>query len=107
ITVHTPLTEATRGLLGRETLARCRPGVRIVNCARGGIVDEAALLEALETGQVGGAALDVYSQEPPPPALERLLRHPNVVATPHIAASTDEAQAKVAVQITEQVIAAL
>ncbi len=107
ITVHTPLNDATRGLLNRETLAACRAGVRIVNCARGGIVDEQALLEALESGHVGGAALDVYSQEPPPPALERLIRHPNVVVTPHIAASTDEAQAKVAVQITEQVISAL
>lgn len=107
ITVHTPLNESTRGLLNRDTLARCKRGVRVVNCARGGIINEQALLEALESGQVGGAALDVYSQEPPPSALERLLRHPNVVATPHIAASTDEAQAKVAVQITEQVISAL
>ncbi len=107
LTFHTPLNEATRGLLGRENFARCKPGVRIVNCARGGIVDEEALLEALESGRCGGAALDVYSQEPPPPYLERLLHHPNVVATPHIAASTEEAQEKVAVQITEQVIMAL
>ncbi len=107
ITVHTPLNDATRGLLGKENLARCKPGVRLVNCARGGILDEAALLEALESGQVGGAALDVYSQEPPPPELEALTRHPNVVATPHIAASTEEAQEKVARQVTEQVIGAL
>ncbi|RMH50402.1 MAG: phosphoglycerate dehydrogenase [Bacteroidetes bacterium] len=107
ITLHTPLNDATRGLLNRETLARCKPGVRIVNCARGGIVDEEALLEALESGHVGGAALDVYSQEPPPEALQRLIQHPKVVATPHIAASTAEAQQKVAVQITEQVILAL
>ena len=107
ITVHTPLNDATRGLLGRDVLARCKPGVRIVNCARGGIVDEAALLEALEQGHVGGAALDVYSQEPPPEAIARLLQHPAVVATPHIAASTAEAQAKVAEQVTEQVIRAL
>lgn len=107
ITVHTPLNDATRGLIGTKTLAACKKGVRIVNCARGGIVDEKALLEALESGQVGGAALDVYSQEPPPEGLEDLLRHPNVVATPHIAASTGEAQEKVAKQVTEQVILAL
>lgn len=107
ITVHTPLNDATRGLLGTETLARCKPGVRVVNCARGGIVDEAALLAALESGHVAGAALDVFSAEPPPPALGALLAHPRVVATPHIAASTDEAQEKVAVQIVEQVVRAL
>ena len=107
ITIHTPLNDATRGLFNRETLAKCKKGVRLVNCARGGIIDEAALLEALESGQVGGAALDVYSKEPPPEALEALLRHPNIVVTPHIAASTEEAQEKVARQITEQVIHAL
>ncbi len=107
VTIHTPLNDATRGLFNRETIARCKPGVRIVNCARGGIVDEEALLEALESGHVGGAALDVYSQEPPPEGLDALIRHPHVVATPHIAASTEEAQTKVAKQITEQVIHAL
>jgi len=107
ITVHTPLNEATRGLLNRDSLARCRRGVRLVNCARGGIIDEADLLEALESGQVAGAALDVYSTEPPPESLAALLAHPRVVATPHIAASTDEAQEKVARQVTEQVILAL
>ena len=107
ITLHTPLNDATRGLLNTDTLARCKKGVRVVNCARGGIVDEADLLEALENGQVGGAALDVYSNEPPPDALSALIGHPNVVATPHIAASTEEAQEKVAIQITEQVIHAL
>ncbi len=107
ITFHTPLNDDTRGLLNRETIARCKKGVRIVNCARGGIVDEEALFEALESGHVGGAALDVYSKEPPPEALARLLAHPNVVATPHIAASTEEAQEKVAKQVTEQVILAL
>ena len=107
ITVHTPLNDATRDLLDSKTLAMCKQGVRIVNCARGGIVDEKALLDALNSGQVGGAALDVYSQEPPPEGLEDLLRHPNVVATPHIAASTGEAQEKVARQVTEQVILAL
>ncbi len=107
ITIHTPLNESTRGLLREETFAQCRRGVRIVNCARGGIVAEDDLLVALESGRVGGAALDVYSQEPPPESLVKLIRHPQVVATPHIAASTEEAQEKVATQITEQVINAL
>ncbi len=107
ITVHTPLNDATRGLLREETLAQCRKGVCIVNCARGGIVEEQDLLAALDSGQVGGVALDVYSAEPPPAELRALLRHPKVIATPHIAASTEEAQEKVAVQITEQVIRAL
>ena len=107
ITVHTPLNDATRGLLRKETFAQCRPGVCIVNCARGGIVEEQDLLAALDSGQVGGVALDVYSAEPPPAELHALLRHPKVIATPHIAASTEEAQEKVAVQITEQVIRAL
>jgi D-3-phosphoglycerate dehydrogenase / 2-oxoglutarate reductase len=107
ITVHTPLNDATRGLLNADTLSRCRKGVGIINCARGGIVDEADLLGALESGHVGGAALDVYSKEPAPESLNALIRHPRVVATPHIAASTGEAQEKVARQVTEQVIHAL
>jgi len=107
LTFHTPLNDATRGLLSRDTLAQCRDGVMVVNAARGGIVDEAALLEGLESGKVGGAALDVFSEEPPPAALRSLLAHPRVVATPHIAASTDEAQEKVAIQVTEDVLRAL
>ncbi|HYE95347.1 MAG TPA: phosphoglycerate dehydrogenase [Rubricoccaceae bacterium] len=107
ITFHSPLNDATRGLLNADTLARCKDGVRVVNCARGGIVDEADLLDALQSGKVAGAALDVFSSEPPGDALAPLLRHPNVVVTPHIAASTDEAQEKVAVQITEEVVRAL
>ena len=107
ITVHTPLIPATQGLLNDETLGKCKKGVGIINCARGGIVDEAALLRALNSGQVGGAALDVYSSEPPEKSLLPLIQHKNVLATPHIAASTDEAQEKVAVQVTEQVINAL
>ncbi len=105
ITIHTPLNRETRGLLNDETLSRCKRGVRIVNCARGGIVDEAALLRALETGQVAGAALDVFAVEPP--ANNPLLAHEHVVATPHLGASTDEAQEKVAVQIAHQVVDAL
>lgn len=107
ITTHTPLNDATRGMLNKETLKQCKPGVRLVNCARGGIIDEADLLDALEAGHVAGAALDVYSQEPPGAALAALLSHPRVVTTPHIAASTEEAQEKVARQVTEQVINAL
>lgn len=107
ITIHAPLNDETRGMIGQDELGQCKPGVRIVNCARGGIVDEKALLEALGSERVAGAALDVYSQEPPPAELTQLIQHPNVVATPHIAASTDAAQAKVARQITEQVINAL
>jgi len=107
ITVHTPLNDATRDLLNRESLGRCRPGVRIVNCARGGIANEQALLEALDSGQVAGAALDVFTQEPPGPELQALISHANVVVTPHIAASTDEAQEKVATQVVEGVIDAL
>jgi len=105
ITVHTPLTPDTRGLLGDATLSQCKKGVRIINCARGGIVDEAALLRALESGRVGGAALDVFEKEPP--AGNPLLRHPKVIATPHLGASTEEAQEKVAVQIAHQLADAL
>jgi D-3-phosphoglycerate dehydrogenase len=105
ITVHTPLSDETRGLLNRESLARCKRGVRIINCARGGIVDEAALLEALESGHVEGAALDVFEVEPP--ADSPLVRHERVVVTPHLAASTGEAQEKVALQIARQVADAL
>ncbi len=107
VTVHTPMSDSTRGLLNKDTLARCRDGVYIVNCARGGIVDERDLLEALESGKVAGAAVDVYSSEPPPEGLSDLIAHPKVVSTPHIAASTGEAQEKVAVQVTEQVVKAL
>ena len=107
ITFHTPLNDATRGILNKTSLSQCKPGVRIVNCARGGIVNESDLLDALNDGQVAGAALDVYSSEPPEPHLAELIGHPSVVSTPHIAASTEEAQEKVAVQVTEQVINAL
>ncbi|MEM6336037.1 MAG: phosphoglycerate dehydrogenase, partial [Bacteroidota bacterium] len=107
LTFHTPLNTHTKGLLNATTLEGCKDGVRVVNCARGGIVDEADLLAALEAGKVAGAALDVYSSEPPPPELTALLAHPRVLATPHIAASTEEAQEKVAQQVTEQLINAL
>jgi D-3-phosphoglycerate dehydrogenase len=101
ITVHTPLSAETRGLLNDEILAACKRGVRLINCARGGIIDEQALLRALESGQVGGAALDVFEVEPP--AGNPLLAHERVIATPHLGASTEEAQEKVAIQIAHQI----
>jgi D-3-phosphoglycerate dehydrogenase / 2-oxoglutarate reductase len=100
ISLHTPLTESTRNIIDRESLARMKDGVRIVNCARGGLVDEAALREALDSGKVAGAGVDVFSDEP---ARENVLfGQPNLVATPHLGASTAEAQVKVAVQVAEQ-----
>ncbi len=105
ITVHTPLTETTRGLLNDSTLARCKKGVRVINCARGGIINEGALLRALESGRVGGAALDVFEVEPPRGS--PLLNHPRVIATPHLGASTEEAQEKVALLIARQMADAL
>lgn len=102
ISVHVPKTKETTGLLGVETLGRCKPGVLIINAARGGIVDEAALLAALERGHVGGAALDVFDIEPPT-ADNPLVRHPRVICTPHLGASTEQAQLNVAIQVAEQV----
>lgn len=102
ITVHTPLTPETCNILNDETLAKCKAGVRVINCARGGIIDEQALLRALESGHVAGAALDVYTSEPPKEHLNALLRHPRVVCTPHLGASTDEAQVNVARDIARQ-----
>ncbi len=100
ITLHTPLTDATRNILSREALAACKRGVRIVNCARGGLVDEAALAEALGTGQVSGAALDVFETEPA--TASPLFQLENVVCTPHLGAATSEAQENVALQVAEQ-----
>jgi len=100
ITFHTPLTEATRGLLNAERLAQCKKGVRIINCARGGLIDETALAEAIDAGHVAGAALDVFETEP---ATENVLfGKDNVICTPHLGASTSEAQENVAVQVAEQ-----
>ena len=100
ITLHTPLTDQTRNILSRENLAKTKKGVRIVNCARGGLIDEAALKEGLESGHIAGAALDVFAAEP---AREHpLFGTPNFVATPHLGASTTEAQVNVALQVAEQ-----
>ena len=103
ISVHAPLNAHTRGLLNRDRLAQCKPGVRIVHAARGGIVVEADLLAALESGHVAAAGLDVFEEEPTA-ADNPLVRHPAVVATPHLGASTVEAQVRVAVQIAEQIV---
>ncbi|HEU5348379.1 MAG TPA: hydroxyacid dehydrogenase, partial [Ktedonobacterales bacterium] len=94
VTIHTALTGGTRGLISTAELAQMKPTARIINCARGGIVDEEALLAALESGALAGAALDVYSKEPPGdnPTIRALIEHPHVVATPHLGASTEEAQ---------------
>ena len=100
ITLHVPLTDATRNLLSRERLEQTRPGVRIVNCARGGLVDEEALADLLRSGHVAGAALDVYAVEP---AVQNVLFGlPNVICTPHLGAATREAQENVALQVAEQ-----
>ncbi len=106
LTLHTPLAQETQALIGKDELAAMNPGALLVNCARGGLVDEEALLAALENGRIGGAALDVFAQEPPPPGYP-LLAHPRVVATPHLGASTIEAQRSIAVDIADQVLAAL
>ena len=102
ITVHVPRTKETTGLLGREAFAKAKPGVLVINAARGGIVDEDALLEALDEGRVGGAALDVFIEEPPP-AEHPLLVHDKVICTPHLGASTEQAQRNVSVAVAEQV----
>jgi len=101
ITIHTPLTPETKGLLNMDSLKITKPGVLIINCARGGIVDEAALKHYLQNGHIAGAALDVYESEPPQD--EELLQLENVLATPHIAASTREAQLNVAIIVSEEV----
>ncbi len=100
ITLHTPLTDQTRNILSAENIAKCKSGVRIINCARGGLIDEVALKAALDSGHVAGAALDVFVTEP---AKESpLFGTPNFISTPHLGASTDEAQVNVAIQVAEQ-----
>ena len=100
ITLHTPLTAQTRGILSREAIALTRPGVRIINCARGGLVDEAALKDSLDSGHVAGAALDVFESEPA--TTSPLFGTPGFISTPHLGASTNEAQVNVAIQVAEQ-----
>jgi D-3-phosphoglycerate dehydrogenase len=102
VTLHVPLAAATRGLLGAERLARMKPGALLINVARGGIVDEAALAEALASGRLGGAAIDVFEHEPV--RYSPLLSAPNTVLTPHLGASTIEAQAKASLEVVEGVL---
>ncbi len=99
ITLHVPLTAETKGLFGAATFAKMKKGACLINCARGGIVDEDAVIEALKSGQLGGAALDVFAKEPPDPS--PLFAEENLIAVPHLGASTKEAQEKVAVEMAE------
>lgn len=103
ITVHVPKTKETSGMIGAEQIALMKPGVRLINVARGGIYQEAAVLEGLNAGTIGGAAFDVWESEPTP-ADNPLALHPRTVATPHLGASTEEAQVGVAVDIAEQIV---
>ena len=105
VTVHLPKNAETLGLIGKDLLAKAKPGLRIINTARGGIVDEEALAEAIRSGQVQGAGLDVFAKEPTTES--PLFELPSVVVAPHLGASTAEAQDKAGVTIAEQVILAL
>jgi D-3-phosphoglycerate dehydrogenase len=105
VSLHLPLTDETRSMVNVQAFGQMKLGVRIVSVARGGILDESALLNALESGQVAGAALDVFASEPP--GASELVRHPNVIATPHIGAQTAEAQSRAAEDIANEVLAAL
>ena len=105
ISLHLPLNPETRGMITGQTLSQMKRGVRLICAARGGIIDETALLGALESGQVAGAALDVFAKEPP--GIAALVSHPNVIATPHIGAQTAEAQSRAAEDIAHEVLAAL
>ena len=105
ISLHVPLSPETRGLINGQTLGLMKRGVRLICTARGGVIDETALLGALESGQVAGAALDVFAKEPP--GLSALVAHPHVITTPHISAQTAEAQARAALDVATEILAAL
>lgn len=105
LSIHIPLTDATHGLLNAQAFQEMKPGIRIICTARGGLIEEDALLTALNSGKVAGAALDVFAKEPP--GLTSLIEHPNVVCTPHVGAQTAEAQARAAADIAAEVLAAL
>ena len=105
ISLHIPLNPETRRLIDGQALGQMKPGVRLICTARGGVIDETALLGALESGQVAGAALDGYAQEPP--GMSALVSHPNVIATPHIAGQTRESQERAGIDIATEVLKAL
>jgi D-3-phosphoglycerate dehydrogenase len=105
LSIHLPLDETTTGMIGKEELTRLKRGAFLIHTARGGIVDEQALLHALQSEHLAGAALDVFSREPP--ELESLLKNPHVVLTPHIGAQTREAQRRTSIDIATEVLAAL
>lgn len=109
LSVHAPLIASTKGMIGAEELAQMQRGARVLNVARGGIIDESALLEALESGHIAGAAIDVWTSEPPvaDSSAAKLIAHPNVVGTPHLGASTAEAQTMVAQDVCQQVLSIL
>ena len=103
ITVHTPLSDETRNIVGVDAFSKMKTGVRVINCARGGLIDESALLDALNSGTVAGAAIDVF--DPEPPAMDHaLIKHPNVLVTPHLGASTEEAQISVSIEAARLLI---
>jgi D-3-phosphoglycerate dehydrogenase len=105
ITVHVPLTDTTKHMINAQTIAKMKDNVRIISAARGGVIDENALLQALESGKVASAALDVFEKEPPLDS--PLVKHPKLIATPHIGGETKEAQRRAAVDIANEVLAAL
>ncbi|PZQ47062.1 MAG: phosphoglycerate dehydrogenase [Micavibrio aeruginosavorus] len=103
ITLHVPKNDKTKGIISKDSIAKMKKGVRIINCARGGLIVEQDLKEALDSGAVAGAALDVFDTEPATKETTPLLGHPKVICTPHLGASTDEAQVNVAIQVAEQI----
>lgn len=109
LTLHTPMIASTKGLISSAELSKMKPTARILNVARGGIIDETALLEALDAGTIAGAGIDVFTSEPPKPGdtASKLIAHPNVVATPHLGASTHEAQENVSIDVCTQVLSIL
>lgn len=109
LTLHTPLIASTKGMIGKAELETMKPTARILNVARGGMIDEDALVEALNAGKIAGAGIDVFTSEPPEPdsSATRLIAHPKVVATPHLGASTTEAQENVSIDVCEQVVSIL
>jgi D-3-phosphoglycerate dehydrogenase len=106
VTLHVPLLDSTRQIINRNALAKMKRGARLINCARGVLTDERAVREALDSGRLGGAALDVYSEEPPPKD-HPLIGHPRVVCVPHLGALTDEAQTRAAEELAQNVVAYL